>query len=281
MTPEQAMMKLASSTAAAVTEALAVFLPGAVSAPVAQTDTDSPFTDLVFPAVMADVSYVDGVTGGNVLIVPVAGARRIAATMMGADPETADETETDTLDEIEMSAIGEAMNQMMSAAAMATSAVLDEEVEIAPPDVRLVTGLSEVLERWEHHGRSATIRFSAAGAPCTLVQLIPNAFVVRMTRAFDEQTASYAGTVPLSDLLGDIPVRVWAELGRARMPSMELLTKPLGSLLELNREANEPIDLYADGMLIAQGRLVIDDEGGLQIRIESLHPQDTGDRNLG
>ena len=37
------------------------------------------------PAVCAEVSYVDGVTGGNVFLLPVEGARRLAATMMGEE----------------------------------------------------------------------------------------------------------------------------------------------------------------------------------------------------
>ncbi|WP_372791101.1 chemotaxis protein CheC, partial [Paraconexibacter sp.] len=134
---ETALLRLGGSTADAVADVLETFAPGqvqpgAVSVVPAGTH---PLADLPLPAVLADVSFVDGVSGGNVLVMSVAGARRLAAVMMGSEPD--DSAGGDELSELEFSAVGEAMNQMMSAAAMATSRVLDEEVEIAPPDVRL------------------------------------------------------------------------------------------------------------------------------------------------
>ena len=95
------------------------------------------------PAVCAEVSYVDGVTGGNVFLLPVEGARRLAATMMGQD--ASDAVEGAELSELDLSAVGEAMNQMMSAAALATSGVLGQEVEIDPPDHYLVNPRSTVV----------------------------------------------------------------------------------------------------------------------------------------
>src|SRR5215218_8974042 len=52
----------------------------------------SPLAGLPFPAVATNVSYVDGVTGGNVFVMTLEGARRVAAAMMGMtvpDPATA------------------------------------------------------------------------------------------------------------------------------------------------------------------------------------------------
>ena len=99
---------------------------------------------LAVPAVCAEVSYVDGVTGGNVFLLPVEGARRLAASMMGDG--AAPRPEGAELSELELSAVGEAMNQMMSAAALATSGVLGQEVEIAPPEIRVVTTEAEAAE---------------------------------------------------------------------------------------------------------------------------------------
>ena len=96
--------------------------------------------DLPTPAVAASVSYVDGVTGGNVFVMPLDGARALAAAMMGEEPP---EDEADELTELELSAVGEAMNQMMAAAAAATSGVLGDEVEIAPPETRVLASLDD------------------------------------------------------------------------------------------------------------------------------------------
>ena len=52
------------------------------------------------PPIAADVSYVDGVTGGNVMVISLEGARRLAAAMMGADPEAVEAG--GELDELEL-----------------------------------------------------------------------------------------------------------------------------------------------------------------------------------
>jgi flagellar motor switch protein FliN/FliY len=76
----------------------------------------------------------------------------------------------------------------------------------------------------------------------------------------------------MSESLRTVAVRVWAELGRARMPSGRVVALPAGSVVELNREAEQPIDLYADGMRFATGRLLVCEDGGLAVRIETLLP---------
>jgi flagellar motor switch protein FliN/FliY len=269
MNAEQALLRLGSSTSEAVQGVLQMFSPDGVSPGTVRVvpPDESPFAEAMFPAIAADVSYVDGVTGGNVMVIGIEGARRLAAAMMGMDPS---EVEAGgELSELEFSAVGEAMNQMMSAAAMATSKVLDEEVEIAPPDVRQLQDESEGGASWEHPGHATAVTFSFCGAPCLLVQLIPNAFIVRMTRALDELTESH-DDAPLGDALRDISVRVWAELGRTRMPSGRVVALPAGAVVELDRAVEAPIDLYADGMRFATGRLLVTDDGGLAVRVETV-----------
>ncbi|MCW3039535.1 MAG: hypothetical protein JWM31_1440 [Solirubrobacterales bacterium] len=269
MTSEQALLRLAASTLDAIRGVLETYAPGAVNpgAVGAVPAGVHPMAAAQTPAVMADVGYVDGVTGGNVMVIGVEGARRLAAAMMGGDPN--DVIAGGELSELDFSAVGEAMNQMMSAAAMATSAVLGDEVEIAPPNVRLVQSLAEAQDGVEQVGLACTVEFTLCGAPCLLVQLVPHAFIVRMTRALDEHTESYE-TAPLSDALRHVPVRVWAELGRAQMPSGRVVGLPSGALVELDREVEDPIDLYADGMRFATGRLQVCEDGTLAVRVVEI-----------
>ncbi|MDX6729631.1 MAG: flagellar motor switch protein FliN [Baekduia sp.] len=269
MNAEQALLRLGSSTSEAVQGVLQMFsadgvAPGSVRV---VPPEESPFSDATWPAIAADVSYVDGVTGGNVMVIGIEGARRLAAAMMGADPMSVDAG--GELSELEFSAVGEAMNQMMSAAAMATSKVLDEEVEIAPPDVRHLTSMEAGGEGWEHPGHATAVTFTFCGAPCLLVQLVPNAFIVRMTRALDEMTESH-DDAPLGDALRDVTIRLWAELGRTRMSSGRVVQLPGGAVVELDRDVDAPIDLYADGMRFATGRLLVTEDGSLAVRIEQV-----------
>jgi flagellar motor switch protein FliN/FliY len=60
-----------------------------------------------------------------------------------------------------------------------------------------------------------------------------------------------------ADLLMDVKVRVWAELGRARMPLADAVALPEGVLVDLDQEHHEPIDLYVNGLHYGRGRLVM------------------------
>ena len=83
------LIRLGESTAEAVERALQNVAPGAarvgavVAGDGAEQAGEQAVHGLAVPAVCADVSYVDGVTGGNVFLLPVEGARRLAAAMMG------------------------------------------------------------------------------------------------------------------------------------------------------------------------------------------------------
>lgn len=270
MNAEQALKQLGASTAEAVHAVLQMFAPDGVAPGSVRVvpPGQSPFADATMPGIAADVSYVDGVTGGNVLVLGIEGARRLAAAMMGADPAAVEAG--GELSELELSAVGEAMNQMMSAAAMATSRVLDAEVEIAPPEIRQLASIDEGGPAWEHPGHATAVSFSFCGAPCLLVQLVPNAFIVRMTRALEERTQSHYDDAPLGGALRDVAVRVWAELGRTRMSSGRIVALPGGAVVELDREVDAPIDLYADGMRFATGRLLVCEDGALAVRIEQV-----------
>ena len=266
---------LGESTAEAVEGALQNAYPGAarvgpvVAGQGAEQAGEQAVHGLSVPAVCAEVSYVDGVTGGNVFLLPVEGARRLAATM-GAEHD-AGSAEGAELTEIELSAVGEAMNQMMSAAALATSSVLGQEVEISPPQIRVVTTEAEAAEilRASAAPHVLTVSFTVADVSARLIQLVPNAFVVRMDRALEAQTTEYT-TAPLGAALRAVPVRVWAELGRARMPAGTSLDLPTGSVVELDREVEDPVDLYVDGLHFATGRLRVAEDGSLQLEVEQV-----------
>jgi flagellar motor switch protein FliN/FliY len=280
------LMRLGASTAEAVAKALDQICPE----PAQRGDVavvagcESPFAAFEGPAIAVSVAYVDGVTGGNVLLMTPLGARRVAAAMSG-EPAPGDDDHEAEPTELELSAVAEAANQMMAAAASATSVVLGQDVEIAPPETRAFASAAEAPEAYDVTPHATAATFVVCGEPCRLVQLIPNAFVVRMTRAFDEQGAEQlsggatparpAGAAPgeqqsLGDALRDIRVRVWAELGRTRVPLGQAPELPPGAVLELDRKADDPVDLYVNGLRFARGQLVLTDEGEWALRLDQV-----------
>jgi len=62
------------------------------------------------------------------------------------------------------------------------------------------------------------------------------------------------------ELVMDIPVQMTVELGRTRMPIRSLLQLAQGSVVELNELAGEPLDVFVNGCLVAQGEVVVVNE---------------------
>ena len=68
------------------------------------------------------------------------------------------------------------------------------------------------------------------------------------------------------DVILDVPVTLSLEVGRARMPFRNLLQLNQGSVVELERGAGEPLDVYVNGTLIAHGEVVvINDRFGIRL----------------
>ena len=69
-----------------------------------------------------------------------------------------------------------------------------------------------------------------------------------------EQTARGAADL---EAVFDVPVKVSAALGRARMEVGELLRLGPGAVLELDRKVGEAIDIYVNNRLVARGEVVL------------------------
>jgi len=81
-----------------------------------------------------EVKYTQGLSGTNVLVMKEQDANIIANLMMGGDGKSGDLT----MDEITLSAVGEAMNQMMGSATTSLSSMFNQRIDIAPPELTLV-----------------------------------------------------------------------------------------------------------------------------------------------
>lgn len=62
------------------------------------------------------------------------------------------------------------------------------------------------------------------------------------------------------DMIMDIPVQLSVELGRTRLTLKNILQLGQGSVVELDGLAGEPMDIYVNGYLIAQGEVVVVEE---------------------
>ena len=94
------------------------------------------------PCVFIQISYKDGLDGNNILILKESDVKIITDLMMGGDGTNI----SDDLSELHLSAIGEAMNQMMGSASTSISSMLERKVDISPPTASVVD-LNDSLEQ--------------------------------------------------------------------------------------------------------------------------------------
>ena len=62
------------------------------------------------------------------------------------------------------------------------------------------------------------------------------------------------------EVILDVPVTLSMEVGRTRIPIRNLLQLNQGSVVELDRAAGEPLDVFVNGTLVAHGEVVVANE---------------------
>lgn len=83
--------------------------------------------------------------------------------------------------------------------------------------------------------------------------------------AFEEMTASgrdggpQFGEKTAADLeaVFDVPVRISVVLGRTRVPVADLLRMDVGTVVELDRQVGEAVEIYVNDRLVARGEIVL------------------------
>lgn len=90
--------------------------------------------------------------------------------------------------------------------------------------------------------------------------------------AIDGPTADTGPAGSLS-AVNEVPVRVQAVLGRARVPVGELIRMKSGMVLELDRRVGEPVDVYVNNRLVARGEVMLVDHA-LGVTLTEIVRQD-------
>lgn len=95
----------------------------------------------------------------------------------------------------------------------------------------------------------------------------------KLGRAELERARAHAETDAGEDangILRNIFVRVWAELGRTHMSLGGALELTPGAVVELDQGADEPVELFANGVCFASGSLVVTGEGSWAVSVQAL-----------
>jgi flagellar motor switch protein FliN/FliY len=293
-----AVERTARIAAESSAEVLSTLLATRVSAtlPEIEVAPDDPLGHLEYPLVTVEVSYVSGVNGANLFVLTPGQAATLAAAMMGSDEVG------DGLSELELSAVSEAMNQMMGAATNILADTLSLDIEVAPPVCQVMDTAEHAREAFADPAYCSRFRIVSDRLTADVVQLVPGDFALHLQQAFAaadlgrsvvaEPTPSVAATGTGSparanqaatrtarasvDLgaLRRVRVRVSAELGRAHLPIGRIANMPPGAIVELDRAPDDPIDVFVNGRPYARARLVLVD-GEYAVQIVSLTPPQT------
>jgi flagellar motor switch protein FliN/FliY len=104
---------------------------------------------------------------------------------------------------------------------------------------------------------------SAAAGPVPAVVAVEEE--VSLQPLGGEAGGEVGGDADLTRVL-DVPVELTVEMGRTTMTIRETLSLSAGSIITLDRLVGEPVDLYANGRLIARGEVIaVDEEYGLRV----------------
>ena len=154
------------------------------------------------PCVFIQIKYTRGLDGTNILVLRDHDVKIITDLMMGGDG-----TNTDgELGELHLSAISEAMNQMMGSASTSLSTMLDKTIDISPPE-------SSLIDLTEYHSGSDIASFLGGTfvkiafrmqigdlVDSTIMQLYPIEFAKSIVKNFLHQNMEEpaAATAPAS-----------------------------------------------------------------------------------
>lgn len=289
-----------------------------------------------YPNIILDVEYTSGITGRNILIMQTTDAAVIANLMMGGEGKVS----TTELSEIEVSAVQEAMNQMIGSAATSMATMFEREVNISPPksiiwkemnekisetipeeeeiveicfdltiEGLLQSNMMQILpietakkivsimmgeESYEKEDAIVDVKvennniftenevasdsinsvYNEAAITSSQKENIDNSIKEKSIEVHDASFESLnQGRVGEShrniDLILDVPLDVSVVLGRTKKSIKDILNLSTGSLIELDKLAEEPVEVLVNGKKIAYGEVVVVDEN-FGVRITSI-----------
>lgn len=281
------------------------------------------------PNVVLEVVYTEGLNGVNILLIKMPDAGVIADLMMGGDGSK----HVDMLSELELSAVSEAMNQMIGSSATSLSTMLGMPINISPPKAMIwdnnsrslspeVSDTSPIVKiafritieelvdseimllLMEDTAKTIIDKMSGKGynevypkaefevqpisnsptAPCETVpetklpnqaspdqsiQAAGNEITNVQKAQFSSLEDSSKGGKQNINLILDVPLQISVVLGTAQKTIKDILELSAGSLVELDKLTEEPVEILVNGKKVALGEVVVIDEH-FGVRIVSI-----------
>jgi flagellar motor switch protein FliN len=253
--------------------------------------------------ILVKANFQKGLNGTLFFTLPLKEGTMLVDLMLGGEGSPADELVGDSKD-----ALAETFNQVMGSAnqtlsdlAGETFAIANVEILALAPDATAFAeqlgqgGFQDIALPTTQDSLSTTVHLLF---PDLLLQQLKRKLGLSETPAPAPEPSLASAVAPLAapprqapvasgpapdsgnlDLLLDIQLPVVVRMGQTEMQMGELLKLTPGSILELNRSADAPVELLVNGKLIAKGEVVVVD-GNFAFRITEIDTRAARIRSL-
>lgn len=284
---------VSSSSMKSAASALSTILNKQVSMSSPQVKTilpESLATDVKGKAIVVEVEYAGGINGPTYLVFLKEHGAIIADLMMGGNG-TAPPQE---INDLYLGALGEALGQMMDAAASTLSSTMGQNVTIGTPKIKVIDFSAGVPNEMAIMQESKIVKVSynlTLGdlSEGKVIQLLPMQIanpiinsIVGPTNTpsppplqspaqsfgqgvhpvqFSTLRPAAVDSVPTNmKILMDVSMDLSVEIGRKKLSIKEIIEIGAGTIVELDKIVGDPVDICVNNKLIAKGKVVVVDE---------------------
>ena len=231
------------------------------------SDANVSLENLPVPYSISYIAVSGEGTGELAMVIPVAMGTALADMMLGGDGETKTEMSPDDLD---------AVKEICANIVCAVSTSLYEQKEL--PKLNFTcTNIEFVTDEIDlsRFNKAYVFNFSLDSIQAVFTILANAGFTELFEKNDQSQNnkAESAGSPTLSptefkniNMILDVRLNVKVRIGQKRMLLKDVIAMDIGSVIELNQLANDPLEILVDDKVIAKGEVVIvDGNFGIQI----------------
>ena len=234
------------------------------------SDTDMSLENLPVPYSISYIAVSGEGTGELAMVIPVEMGTALADMMLGGDGEKKTEMSPDDLD-----AVKEISANIFGAVSTSLNAQKElPKLNFACTNIEFVTSNID-LSRFN---KAYVFNFSLDSIQATFTILANANFMTLFEKGAtpssgngEESTASASPTLSPTEfkninMILDVRLNVKVRIGQKRMLLKDVIAMDIGSVIELNQLANDPLEILVDDKVIAKGEVVIvDGNFGIQI----------------
>lgn len=229
-------------------------------------EEDIPATDVPAPLAVIMIEAKGGEGGKIALALPIALATALGDLMLGGEGAELDEMSEDDLD-----ATKEIVSNIFGA--LGTSIAAQQEMPQITFDIKDITFLSEGNLAQDGFLKLYTYDASIASTTSHIFMAVDANFHANFSAPKESDATPAQGEMALSpdalkniSLIMDVELPVRVRIGSKTLLLKDVLNMDIGSIIELDQLANEPLDVLIGDKIIAKGEvIIIDGNFGVQI----------------